>query len=69
MKQFMQWLAMGGYSLYIWPAYGLVCVVLVANLLSINFQRQRIYKKLRNSPRHEGCYSDGLRDTKHESYP
>jgi heme exporter protein D len=46
MNQFMQWLAMGGYSLYIWPAYGLVCVVLVTNLLAIKLQRERILKKL-----------------------
>ena len=46
MNQFMQWLAMGGYSIYIWPAYGLVCVVLIMNLLGIKFQRVRTRKKL-----------------------
>ena len=33
MNQFFDWLAMGGYSIYVWPAYGLVCAVLVMNLL------------------------------------
>lgn len=47
MNQFLQWLAMGGYSLYVWPAYGMVCVVLVMNLLGIRWQRSRIIKKLR----------------------
>ncbi len=46
MNQFLQWVAMGGYSFYIWPAYGLVCVVLVMNLLGIKWQRQRTRKKL-----------------------
>lgn len=46
MNQFLQWLAMGGYSIYIWPAYGLVCVVLVMNLLGLKFQRTRMRKKL-----------------------
>ena len=41
MNQLMEWIAMGGYSFYIWPAYGLVCVVLVLNLLGIKWQKQR----------------------------
>ncbi len=46
MNQLMQWLSMGGYSSYIWPAYGLVCGVLVINLLSIKWQRKRTRKIL-----------------------
>jgi heme exporter protein D len=46
MSQFFQWLDMGGYSIYIWPAYGVVCVVLVMNLLGIKWQRIRTRKKL-----------------------
>ncbi|MFC3907731.1 heme exporter protein CcmD [Legionella dresdenensis] len=37
---------MGGYSIYIWPAYGLVAVVLVMNLLGIRLQRQSTIKRL-----------------------
>ncbi len=46
MNQFLQWLDMGGYSFYIWPAYGIVCVVLVMNLLGIKWQRTRTLRKL-----------------------
>lgn len=46
MNQLMQWFDMGGYSSYVWPAYGLVCVVLVMNLLSIKWQRKRVLVKL-----------------------
>ena len=46
MTQFMQWLAMGGYSMYVWPAYGLVCLVLIMNLLGIRWQQKRTRKKL-----------------------
>ncbi|MDI9818585.1 MULTISPECIES: heme exporter protein CcmD [unclassified Legionella] len=46
MNQFLKWWAMGGYSIYIWPAYGLVCVVLVMNILGIKFQRAQARKKL-----------------------
>lgn len=46
MKQILQWLAMGGYSIYIWPAYGFVCVVLVMNLLGIKRARSNTRKWL-----------------------
>ncbi|STX28391.1 heme exporter protein CcmD [Legionella beliardensis] len=46
MNQLVTWLAMNGYSIYIWPAYGLVCVVLVMNLLGIKIQRVQTKKKL-----------------------
>jgi len=46
MSQFMQWLAMGGYSSYVWPAYGLVCAVLAANLLGVKWQQKRTRKTL-----------------------
>ncbi|WP_412754045.1 heme exporter protein CcmD [Legionella londiniensis] len=47
MTQFLQWLSMGGYSIYVWPAYGAVCIVLVMNLLGIKWQRRRILNKLK----------------------
>lgn len=46
MNQLMDWIAMGGYSIYVWPAYGLVCVVLVMHLLGIKWQRIRARKKI-----------------------
>lgn len=46
MSQFLHWLAMGGYSIYIWPAYGLLCVVLLMNLLGIKWQQTHTRKKL-----------------------
>lgn len=46
MNQFFDWLAMGGYSMYVWPAYGLVFAVLVMNLLSIKWQKKHTRKKL-----------------------
>lgn len=46
MIQLLNWLAMGGYARYIWPAYGLVFVVLLGNLFGIRWQRQKTRKKL-----------------------
>ncbi len=50
-------LDMGGYGAYVWSAYGLALVVLVANLLSPLLQRRRLLdelaqrtKRSRNTP-------------------
>ena len=47
MTGFLHWFAMNGYSIYIWPAYGLVFFVLTMNLLSIKRQGRRTHKLLR----------------------
>ena len=46
MNQFYEWLAMGGYSAYVWSAYGLVSVVLLMNLLSIKWKKKQTRHKL-----------------------
>jgi heme exporter protein D len=46
MSELMHWLAMGGYSSYVWPAYGLVVVVLLVYLLAIKYQAISLRKKL-----------------------
>ncbi|KTD15517.1 heme exporter protein CcmD [Legionella sainthelensi] len=46
MNQFLEWLTMGGYSIYVWSAYGLVSVVLVMNLLGMKWKRKQTRQKL-----------------------
>lgn len=46
MNRFLEWLTMGGYSIYVWTAYGLVCVVLVMNLLGMKWKRKQTRHKL-----------------------
>jgi heme exporter protein D len=46
MNQLFEWVSMGGYSMYVWPAYGLVCAVLLINIVSIKWQKARTQKKL-----------------------
>lgn len=48
MSQLWQWFSMGGYSVYVWPAYGLVGVVLVINLLGMKAQRNNTRQKLQH---------------------
>jgi heme exporter protein D len=47
MSGFLHWFAMNGYSMYIWPAYGLVFFVLLMNGLLIKRQKRRTHKILR----------------------
>ncbi len=47
MKELLQWFGMNGYSMYIWPAYGLVGLILMLNLFSIKRLKQRTYTYLR----------------------
>lgn len=46
MNPFLQWLTMGGYSLYVWPAYGLLGVILLINLIGIKWKRKQTRQKL-----------------------
>ena len=46
MANVTQWLAMGGYALYVWPAYGLVFFVLAMHLLGIKSKGTRTRKQL-----------------------
>lgn len=51
MTQFMQWFVMGGYSLYVWPAYGLVGLVLVSTIFGARLQSARTREKLQRFKR------------------
>jgi len=46
MSSLTSWFWMNGYGMYIWPAYGLVGVALVWNLLSVKWQKVRMRKQL-----------------------
>lgn len=46
MTQFQQWFAMGGYSAYVWSAYGLVFAVLLMNFVITKMRGSRVRKKL-----------------------
>lgn len=46
MTHLFQWFSMGGYSFYVWTAYGLACSVLVANILAVRLEGTRVRKRL-----------------------
>ena len=48
MSNFLTWVTMGKYSLFVWPAYGVVGIVLVMNMLGIRWQRKNTFKRLQH---------------------
>jgi len=40
--------AMGGYALYVWPAYGVFVIVLLMDWLAPHFRRRRVLRELRS---------------------
>jgi heme exporter protein D len=47
MNQWVEWLSMGGYFLYVWPAYGLVIATLVLNGYVVKKQKNRVNRLLK----------------------
>ena len=43
----MHWLAMGGYAIYVWPAYAVFFVVLAWDWCAPAFKRRRLTRELR----------------------
>ncbi|KAF3979293.1 MAG: heme exporter protein CcmD [Methylococcales symbiont of Iophon sp. n. MRB-2018] len=46
MNSFNEFLAMGGYSMYVWPAYGIAFVVLLLNIVLPLMQRKQLIRDL-----------------------
>lgn len=46
MSHVIQWMTMGGYFIYIWPAYGIVFFVLAVNLIRTVRQKKRTFTLL-----------------------
>lgn len=46
MNPLLDWFAMGGYSMYVWPAYGLVGLVLLGNVMTMKWYSANINRKL-----------------------
>ena len=40
-----EFFAMGGYAAYVWPAYGLTVIVLLANIIIPVVQRKQFFDK------------------------
>jgi heme exporter protein D len=48
MDKILQWLTMGGYGIYVWPAYALVAGTLALQLF-LPWRRLKHYKKKQNA--------------------
>ncbi|RDS80566.1 heme exporter protein CcmD [Dyella monticola] len=40
--------AMGGYAVYVWPAYGVFIIVLLMDWLAPQFRRRRVLREVRS---------------------
>lgn len=47
MNALYQFLAMGGYAAYVWPAYALFFLVLIADFVAPRLRRRRVLTELR----------------------
>ena len=45
-EQLLHWFAMGGYSIYVWPAYGLLALFVVMNILGLRWQVRQTRNRL-----------------------
>ncbi len=48
MNQLYQWLMMGKYSIYVWPAYTIVGVIFFINYIALKKYRRRVIQSLKN---------------------
>lgn len=46
MNSLAEFLAMGGYAVYVWPAYGISLVVLLLNVVVPIVQRRQLLREL-----------------------
>jgi heme exporter protein D len=46
MNSLHEFLTMGGYAVYVWPAYGIVAVVMVANVVTARRRHRRALEAL-----------------------
>ncbi|MGH8371082.1 MAG: heme exporter protein CcmD [Gammaproteobacteria bacterium] len=53
MKSWHEFLTMGGYAMYVWPAYGIAAVVLIVNAWLPGWQLRRLLEDLKRRNRDE----------------
>ncbi|OOG49199.1 heme exporter protein CcmD [Rhodanobacter sp. C01] len=47
MSALQAFFAMGGYAIYVWPAYALFFIVLIADTIAPGVRRRRVLRELR----------------------
>lgn len=47
MREFLHWLAMGEYGLYLWSSYSLAAAVLIFHVISMKKQKKATMRQLR----------------------
>ncbi|MDE2235403.1 MAG: heme exporter protein CcmD [Gammaproteobacteria bacterium] len=53
MKSWHEFITMGGYAAYVWPSYGIVLVVMLANAILPGRRQRRLLREIRRKQREE----------------
>lgn len=53
MKSWHEFLVMGGYAAYVWPAYGIAALILILNAVMPGRHLRRLLRELRRRPAQE----------------
>lgn len=48
MEAFFNWLSMGGYSAYVWSAYGVVGITFLGSFVMMKLHKKRVKKQLQH---------------------
>lgn len=51
MNAITEFFAMGGYAFYVWSSYGIVAVVLIANVIAVRHRRRVLMRELARKER------------------
>ncbi len=54
MNNLHEFITMGGYAIYVWPAYAIVAVVMIANIVIARRRHRRQLENLRRRARFDG---------------
>ena len=61
MSALQTFLAMGGYAAYVWPAYAVFFIVLVADSIAPRLRRRRVLRELRARIARQSSRQDRMR--------
>jgi heme exporter protein D len=53
MKSWHEFITMGGYAAYVWPSYGIVLVVMLANAILPGRKQKRLLNEIRRRKQRE----------------
>ncbi len=69
MSALQTFLAMGGYAVYVWPAYAVFFIVLIVDSIAPRLRRRRVLRELRARIARQSSRQDRVRQDRAASNP